>query len=111
MNNTGWPTCVHGVWVNDHCRECAEPAATKPAPEPKSAMKDENVITFDGVTAHSLPPERVLKGAVEHGMKMVLVIGWDEEGDFYFAGSDPSGPENLWVLEVAKKKLIEVTGD
>lgn len=97
--------CIHGEY--DDCPKCAVDAE-KGAPIPQG--NDKKVLMFNGVTAHELPPDRVLGAAVGQ-LKNVLVIGYAEDDSFYFAGSDPSGPWNLWLLEVAKKKLIEITGE
>lgn len=67
-----------------------------------------NVAVLNMVTRLPIPTERVLSSALENGMDTVVVIGWDNNKDFYFASSEPSGPEVVWLLEVAKKRLIEI---
>lgn len=68
----------------------------------------DNIIEFNGITTLPIPVDRILNRALEAELSTVLVIGWSADGSFYFCGSDPSGPENLWLLELAKKALIEV---
>jgi hypothetical protein len=71
-------------------------------------MSNDNVIELDNVTKLDLPPERILNKALEADLASAVVIGWDQDGDFFFAGSIASGPETLWLLELAKKHLLEV---
>jgi hypothetical protein len=55
-------------------------------------------------------PEQVLQSAAQESFKEVLVIGFDSDGEFYFSSSEGSGPPCLWLLEVAKKRLLEAGG-
>lgn len=66
------------------------------------------VTVLETVTTHSLPVERVLNAVVAANLRSVIVIGYDEAGDFYFASSEASGASVMWDMEVAKKKLMEV---
>lgn len=68
----------------------------------------ENVVEFDGVTRLDTPPTKVLAKAAGKALQEVVVIGFGKDGDFYFASSKPDGPSVLWVMELAKKKLLEV---
>ena len=66
------------------------------------------VTVLETVTAHSLPVERLLGAAVAANLRSVIVIGYDQDGDFYFASSEASGASVQWDMEMAKKKLLEV---
>lgn len=66
------------------------------------------VIDLPVITTLDLDPKRVLSKALDAELESVLVIGHTKDGDFYFAGSMANGPENLWLLEVAKKELLAV---
>jgi hypothetical protein len=68
----------------------------------------DNVVEFDGITRLDTPPARVLARAVEVPMQQVVVIGFDEEGEFYFASSQAGGGDVLWLLALAKKKLLDL---
>lgn len=72
--------------------------------------KPDNVVILNGVTRIPIPPERVLSGAMVQGMKLAVVIGYDADGDFYFASSEPDGAEIVWLLEMAKLKLLNIGG-
>jgi hypothetical protein len=74
-------------------------------------MASDNVVILPVVTSLSLPPERILNAALEADLDTVLVLGYDKAGNFYFAGSEASGPENVWLCEMGKHKLIQITID
>ena len=78
---------------------------------------DSNVIQLGGyATRVEIDPAQVLREAARSGMNTVVVIGWQQpkdtedraEGDFYFASSSPDGRTTLWLLELAKTKLMEI---
>lgn len=66
------------------------------------------VVEFDGITTLDIPPARVLSKAVDAALQSCVVIGYREDGSFYFASSVADGGEVLWLMEVAKKRLLEV---
>lgn len=76
-----------------------------------------NVVELDVITRLDLPPERVLKWALEEDLESVVIIGCrkngheSKHGDEYFASSIAGGPEVVWMLERAKKKLLEMGDD
>ena len=66
------------------------------------------IITLGNITRLDIPVDRVLeeaKGKIEDG---VIVLGWDNKGEPYFASSIAPGGTVLWLLEKAKKALLEV---
>lgn len=68
----------------------------------------ENVIPIGGITYLDIPVERVLdeaKPQVDEGG--VVVLGWDKDGELYFASSIADGGEVLWLLEKAKTALLK----
>lgn len=72
-----------------------------------------NVVELDTITRLDIPVERVLRRATEADLEHVVVIGWrkdlpDGEDEFYFASSRPGGPEVLWMLALAQKRLLEI---
>lgn len=68
----------------------------------------DNVVKFTGVTRLDCDPQGVIEGAQKRGLTGVVICGYDEGGDEYFAASYANGPEVLWLLERMKKKLLEV---
>lgn len=71
-------------------------------------MNDEKVVPFTGVTRLDTPPEKVLNAALEAGLGQVVIVGFDKEGDFYFASSQADGGDTLWLIALAQKKLLEM---
>lgn len=70
------------------------------------------IIELDAVTSLDIPAERVLRKAEEAKLQSVIVIGYDADGEEYFASSIADGPEVLWALERAKMQLLRmVDGD
>ena len=67
------------------------------------------VSVLSVITTLDVDSQRVLQAALDAEVKEVVVIGLSKDGDFYFASSQASGPEVLWVLEKAKNKLLNVT--
>jgi len=54
-----------------------------------------------------LPAERVLGGAIMAEMTECMVLGWDKDGEFYFASTSADGGTALWLMEIAKTRLME----
>jgi len=73
-------------------------------------MSKDNVINFPGITRLRVDPDKVL-GAAMGNLESVVVVGYDKTGTEYFAASDPSGPEVLWLLERAKLGLLNIVGE
>lgn len=66
------------------------------------------VIDLPVITKLDLDPQRVLAKAVDAGLTDVVVIGYDADGDEYFASSVSDGGSVLWLIERAKTKLLAV---
>lgn len=78
-------------------------------PLPGIEMKlPENVIELSVVTAVDIPIDRILRRAGEANLSQVLVLGYEQDGELYTAASFASGPEMLWMLRMAEKRLIEI---
>lgn len=67
------------------------------------------IINFDGVTKLDIPAERVTKAAAEADLEHAVVIGWKNDGEFYFASSYGDLAHTLWLLEQAKRSLFEMS--
>lgn len=70
-------------------------------------MTEDNVINFSGVTRLDIDADRVLKSAVGR-LDKVVIVGFDKDGDEYFASSVADGGTTLWLMERAKLKLLRV---
>lgn len=67
-----------------------------------------SVVRFPGVTKLNTDPQQVLSFAMDDKVSSAVVIGWDADGDFYFASSLADGAEVLWLLKLAEKRLLEI---
>jgi hypothetical protein len=64
-----------------------------------------DILNFTGITRLDMDPDRVLSAAVAK-MEGVVVIGYDKDGDEYFASSYADGGTVLWLLERCKTRLL-----
>lgn len=73
---------------------------------------DTNVIPFPTVfgdydTNGTIPTQRVLDGIKDNNLETVIVLGFTNDGEEYFASSVADGGTILWLIERLKKKLLE----
>lgn len=66
------------------------------------------VSTLPVVTTLDLDSNRVLQSALDAGVTSAVVMGYDKDGQFYFASSKADGGDVLWLIETAKLKLLGV---
>jgi len=66
----------------------------------------DTVIPLGNFTSLDLPADRVLDSAKDYVTGGVVVMGWDDGGELYFASSIADGGEVLWLLEKAKQTLL-----
>jgi hypothetical protein len=64
------------------------------------------VVDLPCITRLDLDPQRVLDRAKKAGLKTVVIIGYDVDGDEYFASSVADGGEVVWLMERTKLKLL-----
>ena len=65
------------------------------------------LIPLGNITRLDLPVSTVLKAA-EDQLESVVLLGYDKEGEEYFASTIADGGEVIWLLERAKKALLEI---
>lgn len=82
-------------------------AAKRRVRNPVALDQTGNVEFLGGFSRIAVPAERVLHQAGLAGLTQVLVVGVDPDGALYFAGSEAQAPEILWLLELAKRQLLE----
>ena len=68
----------------------------------------DNVVEWRGITTLDTSPTRILAKAAGAKLKECVVVGFDEDGQFYFISSVADGGSVLWMFEMAKKRLLEV---
>ena len=66
----------------------------------------ENVIPLGNITRLDLPTDRVLDAVKGDCSDGVVIIGFDDQGDLYFASSIADGGAVIWLLEQAKLALL-----
>lgn len=71
----------------------------------------DNIKLFTGVTPNDFQPNIMLEAAARAGLTDVVIIGWDKDGNLFFSASNGNGPECLWLIEQAKKALLDTTGE
>lgn len=64
-----------------------------------------NVLKFTGITFIDMPPDVILEGALGK-LESVIVLGYANDGEEYFASSMADGADALWHLQRAAHKLI-----
>lgn len=69
------------------------------------------VVDLGIISRLDLPAERILNAAQQAELQDVVVIGYDADGELYVRASNAAGPEVLWLLERARRKLHQVTDD
>lgn len=65
------------------------------------------IIKFRGLTKLDLDPNTVLEGAVDQ-LEHVVVMGFDKDGEPYFASSMADGGDVLWLMETLKFRLFGI---
>ena len=63
------------------------------------------LLVLNGVTKLDLPVDRVLEQA-KGNLEGVVIIGYDKDGDSYFASTYADGGTVLWLIEQCKKALL-----
>ena len=64
-----------------------------------------NIIELGGITTLPIDPDKILRKAIGE-MSSVVVIGYDKEGEYYYASSQADGADILWLLEATKLALF-----
>lgn len=65
------------------------------------------VVELDVQTTLAVPSERLLQKAIDGAVTNVVIIGYDPEGELWFASSDADCRAVLWLMERAKKLLLD----
>jgi hypothetical protein len=73
----------------------------------KPSLVEAEVVEFDGVKHLQVPGADVLKAALESNLVNAVVIGWDTDGDFFFASTEANHSVTLWLLAHAQKMLLD----
>jgi hypothetical protein len=63
------------------------------------------VIPFTGITTLDISPDTILEAAIGK-MEGIVIMGWDKDGQEYFASSYADGGTVLWLAERLKLRLL-----
>lgn len=66
-----------------------------------------NLRLFPGITVNDHDPDVMLELA-KGSLSSVVVLGYDKEGGFFFSSNLADGGAVVWLLELAKKQLLEI---
>ncbi len=66
-----------------------------------------DVVELGNITKLDLPADRILENT-KGKMEGVVILGYDKDENEYFASSYADGGTVLWLLEMAKKRLLDV---
>ena len=66
----------------------------------------DNVEYLDAPPNMDIPPERVLDGA-KGQVDTVLVLGWNDEGEFYMAASTGKAKDLIFMVERFKAAYFQ----
>lgn len=64
------------------------------------------IIPLGGVTRLDLPVDNILDKAKER-LDSVVLMGWDKDGELYFASTIANGGDVLWIMEKCKAALLQ----
>jgi hypothetical protein len=65
-----------------------------------------DIHVLDVITKLDIPAERVLEQALGN-LEKVVVMGYDKDGEEYFASSMADGGDVLWLIERLKQQLLK----
>jgi len=69
------------------------------------------IIELPVITTLDIPASKILNKAQEANLQTAIVIGYDNDGELYFASSVSDGGDVLWLFELAKKALLNAADE
>jgi len=67
----------------------------------------DNVEKFPGAFFGTIPSETILSAAIEADLPGVIVIGYDKDGNLYWAHSMPEPEKVIWLLRATERQIFE----
>jgi hypothetical protein len=67
-----------------------------------------NVEPLNIITSNDVDPVRILAGAHNRGLEIVVVVGMTKDGNEYFASSAADAAESSWLLQRGIHKLNKI---
>jgi len=72
---------------------------------------DTNVVNLPVITKLDIEPRRMLNAAMKSDLDSLVLIGFTQTGDFYFASNRGDAGTVMYLMETAKYKLIEICSE
>ena len=69
------------------------------------------IIDLQVVTKLDTPAERVIRKAADAGLDEVVIVGFNKDGDLFFAANKADAGAVIWQLEMAKHRLLKLCED
>lgn len=69
---------------------------------------DTNVINLPIITRLDIEPKRILNSAMKSDLDSLVMIGFTKEGEFYFASNRGDAGTVIFLMEMAKNKLLKI---
>jgi hypothetical protein len=70
-----------------------------------------DVVRWPGITTLDTSPRLVLTFAMREELENCIVLGFKEDGGIYLASSVADGGSMLWLMEIAKTRLMALAGE
>ncbi len=67
-----------------------------------------DVVQARFITTQNTSPDRALEACNEYGLSAVVIVGYDNDGELYFASSQAASAEVIYLLEKAKHELLKM---
>ena len=68
-------------------------------------MSEDNIVELGCITRLDIPPEKILRKALDAGLESVVIVGYTSDGDEYFASSIADAGQCAWSLQRGIYKL------
>ena len=69
-----------------------------------------NILSFEGITTLDLDPDMVLQNNIGK-LEGFVLVGYTKDGKEYICSTFGDNPTILWLLERAKKQILENADD
>ena len=69
------------------------------------------IVELSVVTKLDIPAERVISRAAEADLVEVVIVGFDKDGDLFFAANKADAGAVGWQLDMAKHRLLKLCED
>lgn len=72
-------------------------------------MNEDNIVELGCITRLDIPPEKILSRAIDADLQSVVIVGYDQDGNEYFASSVADGAQAMYHLQRGIWSLNKIT--